>query len=378
MSELQLGLAAIGVLVVLAVIAYNKWQENRLRRKTESAFSTVHEDVLLGEHKTATEPVLDNAAGPFAPASPEWSEQRVEHTLGDAVADVPDDDEIEPEAAAATLPYAPLNEALDCIATLERPTPMSGRDVAGRAANLFDDEVARRAHWEGFDQVAGAWTTVQPDATYAKVRAGFQLATQSGIVSQYQLESFASSTVELALALAADVNVIDTEAAMRRAEQLDRFVADFDVQVGLSVVTQNEGRTIPGTKIRGVAESGGFTLGRDGRYHRYDEHGVELYQLANMEPMPFHAETIRTLTTRGVTLLLNVPRAPGVPTTFRSYIKFARQLTEALDGTLVDDNRQPISERAIEQVGVQLAAIHDAMASGGIPAGTPAAQRLFA
>ncbi len=377
MSELQLGLAAIGVLVVLAVIAYNKWQESRLRRRTESAFATVHEDVLLGSPPAAADPAaVDIAPASAAPA--EWNEPRVEHTLGDAMTDA-GEASAEPEAVIEPpLPHAVLNDALDCIATLACPAPMRGGDVAARAATLFDADVARRVHWEGFDDATGGWGAVLSDAQYAQLRAGFQLATQSGIISQYQLESFASSTVELALALAADVNVIDTEAAMRRAEQLDRFVADFDVQVGLSVVTQNEARTISGTKIRGVAESGGFTLGRDGRYHRHDEHGVELYQLVNMEPMPFHAETIRTLTTRGVTLLLNVPRAPGVPTTFRSYIKFARQLTEALDGTLVDDNRQPIGERAIEQVGIQLAAIHDAMTAGGIPAGSPAARRLFA
>ncbi|MBX6391867.1 MAG: cell division protein ZipA C-terminal FtsZ-binding domain-containing protein, partial [Burkholderiales bacterium] len=173
------------------------------------------------------------------------------------------------------------------------------------------------------------------------------------------------------------VNVIDTESVYQQAVKLEHFLNEFDVQVGLSVVTDG-GRGIPGTKIRGVAESAGFELRKDGRYHRYDESGVELYTLANMEPMPFHLDTLRTLTTRGVTLLLNVPRAPGVPATFRSYIQFARQLAEALDGTIVDDNRQPIGERAIEQVGAQLSAIHEAMAAAGIPAGSPAARRLFA
>src|SRR5690606_31114703 len=125
-----------------------------------------------------------------------------------------------------------------------------------------------------------------------------------------------SATVELALTLSADVNVIDTEAAVRQAVQLNAFCEDFDVQVGLSVVADG-GRAIPGTKIRGVAESAGFVLDRDGRYRRYDEDGLELYALSNMEPMPFHNETLRTLNTRGVTLSLNVPRAPGTPVTFR-------------------------------------------------------------
>ena len=385
MSELQLGLLIIGALVVIAVVAYNKWQENRLRRRTESAFATVHEDVLLGGAKAASYESGGDIAMPapmpaqpapeqYEPAPERFEDTRVEHVLGDIESVEPVTPEVE---AADALPFAVLNEALDCIATLECPSAVTGDRIAARAQPLFDDEVARRVYWEAFDESDNTWGAVQPDQAYTRVRLGFQLATQAGAVSQYQLESFASSSVELALALSADVNVIDTEAAMQQAARLDKFCADFDVQVGLSVVT-DETHTIPGTKIRGVAESAGFILGKDGRYHRYDEDGLELYMLSNMEPMPFHIETIRTLTTRGVTLLLNVPRAPGTPTTFRSYIKFARLLAEALDGTLVDDNRQPIGERAIEQVGTQLSAIHDAMSAGGIPAGSAAARRLFA
>src|SRR5690606_41614565 len=58
-----------------------------------------------------------------------------------------------------------------------------------------------------------------------------------------------SATVELALTLSADVNVIDTEAAVRQAVQLNAFCEDFDVQVGLSVVADG-GRAIPRTKDR--------------------------------------------------------------------------------------------------------------------------------
>ena len=35
MSELQLGLLGIGILVVVGVLAYNKLQERRLRREAE-------------------------------------------------------------------------------------------------------------------------------------------------------------------------------------------------------------------------------------------------------------------------------------------------------------------------------------------------------
>src|SRR5256885_930263 len=51
MSDLQLALIVIGVLLIAAVFAYNKWQEARYRRQADAALSPSQTDVLL--HSTA-------------------------------------------------------------------------------------------------------------------------------------------------------------------------------------------------------------------------------------------------------------------------------------------------------------------------------------
>jgi len=168
----------------------------------------------------------------------------------------------------------------------------------------------------------------------------------------------------------------DIEDAARRATELDRFCADVDVQVGLNVVAGN-GEAFPGTKIRALAESAGMQYGRDGRFHRLSDGGAELYGLANLESMPFHAETMRTLSTQGVTILLDVPRAPPAATTFRAYVEFARQMEHSLGGALVDDNRKPINQAALDSIAMQLEAIHKTMSARGITPGGALALRLF-
>jgi hypothetical protein len=44
---------------------------------------------------------------------------------------------------------------------------------------------------------------------------------------------------------------------------------------------------------------------------------------------------------------------------------------------LVDDNRKPIGQAALEAIGQQLERIHRTMQARGIPAGGPLALRLF-
>ena len=47
MSDLQLSLLVIGVLVVCAVYLYNWLQERRYYRRMQQAFGSAHDDVLL-------------------------------------------------------------------------------------------------------------------------------------------------------------------------------------------------------------------------------------------------------------------------------------------------------------------------------------------
>src|SRR5688572_24693699 len=49
MSELQIGLVAIGALVVAAVLIYNRIQERRAKLDAEKNFRSGHDDVLLDQ-----------------------------------------------------------------------------------------------------------------------------------------------------------------------------------------------------------------------------------------------------------------------------------------------------------------------------------------
>ena len=62
MSDLQIGLAMLGALLVAAVLAFNWWQERQFRKRGEQAFSGRHDDVLLNE--PATQATSSTASAP--------------------------------------------------------------------------------------------------------------------------------------------------------------------------------------------------------------------------------------------------------------------------------------------------------------------------
>lgn len=53
MSELQLGLIALGSIAVVGVLAYNTWQERKHRKLAEQMLAHGHADVLLDQHRDA-------------------------------------------------------------------------------------------------------------------------------------------------------------------------------------------------------------------------------------------------------------------------------------------------------------------------------------
>ena len=68
MSELQIGLLAIGALVVAGVLAYNRIQERGAKRAAETAFRSGHADVLLEGQAPPREPLI-RLPGGTAPAA---------------------------------------------------------------------------------------------------------------------------------------------------------------------------------------------------------------------------------------------------------------------------------------------------------------------
>ena len=53
MSDLQIGLIGLGVLLILLVLSFNWWQDRRVRRKMQSHFPIAEHDPLLGGNSAA-------------------------------------------------------------------------------------------------------------------------------------------------------------------------------------------------------------------------------------------------------------------------------------------------------------------------------------
>jgi len=327
MSELQIGLLAIGALVVAGVLGYNRVQERGAKRAAEQAFRSGHADVLLDvpAAEPASEPVRTSHRAASSPAT----------TASEPDAAVDYIVEFSSDQAAAR---ATINEQWAAIERRHAPRALLGAAPDGKS-----------------------W------------RAGLQLVSRDGTVGEADLIEFRSAVETLAASVGATVAAPEMRAAMDAARALDDFCADADIQVVVHV----QGGPFPGTKIRATAEAGGLTLENDGKFSLRNEDQRLLYTLAARDGAAFTAEGIKDAEPGALTLALDVARTPDTRRSFESMTRLAHQLAAVLGGSMVDDNGNALDERAIAAIAQQLDAVRARLEARGVPPGGPTALRLF-
>src|SRR5438270_12332391 len=212
MTDLQLGLLAIGALAVIAVVLYNRWQERVARRDAEQAFGSGHADVLLGAGRR--EPAL-------APRR---------------------------EAVPAELRRAVPAERIDYVIELTLPKPLAP-PVVHEAWSPTERRFARRA-------------LLAVDGV--QVRAALQLVSRNGVVSDAEVLEFRALVETMAAALAARVAAPEMREALEAARELDRTCAEADIQVALHVVGIGTAPAqFTGRPFQAIARDDGVTLTLD-------------------------------------------------------------------------------------------------------------------
>jgi hypothetical protein len=208
MSELTLGLAAIGMAVVAAVLVYNYTQERRARREAQRVFGSTHADALLDE-VPSTE---IHSAKPSRKAEMRAS-------------DMPDgrlDYVIELEIGRGTL----------SATVVEHWRPVEQR-------------FAHRALIAGADGDGWRRLAVGDVRSLTALRAALQMVSRSGVVGDTELVEFRSEVETLAAALGARVSAPEMRGELDKARTLDALCSETDIQVALHVAGSTVGQGLP-------------------------------------------------------------------------------------------------------------------------------------
>ncbi len=375
MVELQESLVAIGGVIVAGVIAYNKWQEWRAKKSVEQAFSTAHDDVLMGEGHSPhrQEPVLSPFEGPDL--VDEEAEAGALHAPSSSgmrtTPEYPDDDAV---PAARGMVYtstaqrrSPLDPLIDCIIPVMLDAPLRGEKLvqAFQHLHLVGSKPVRVVG----QNEAGHWEPVAVGGVYDELQVGVQMATRSGSLTELEFSELASRLDQMADDLGAQPELPDMPAAIATARELHQMVQEFDAQLSINVRAAAD--AWPVSTLKPALQRQGMELRPDGKLVMPDGEGGLLFS-ASINTNPAND------TSTQITLLLPIALVAPDRGGFKAMTAFSKTLSSRLSGTVVDDEGQPLPDATLAAIAEQVGDFYRAMDDAGLPAGSPLAQRLFA
>ena len=390
MSDLQLSLIIIGIIVIVGVVTFNWLQQQRYRRKVQAAFNDEHNDVLLDTDNSEDfhpriEPKFNKnfiSDGQFnslmqTDLSTSPSEMKKVSSIPSSSGNI--SSHTSTNSSITPQPELDYDSNTNYIVNIKSESAIPNAKITQLLQRKF--EFGKPVCWLGQRLKSDSWEEITIETNtdtegYVHIKGYLQLADRAGPISEVNLSKFRDLVQDFASQMHAVADCPDIVTTYEKAVMLDKFCAEVDVMIGINIINKDDGAFV-GTKIRALAEASGFKLESDGVFKYRDDTYNLLFTLSNYEPVPFLPENMKSLTTHGITFLLDVPRVTHGEKVFDQMSHLAKIFSNTLGGIMVDDNRVPLSDSGLQKSKQQLIEIQTLMKNKHINAGSPNALRLF-
>lgn len=412
----------LGLAVILAVIAYNMYQENQYRKQVREQFGHSDKDALLNSKTShvrdgkesggkglfvkkankAQEAALRNLqeqdeifAAKAKLAKPSAIKTDVELAIEDDFTDEPVqhtviglNNEITTQAASdepVNLPSAanqPL-VSLDELSQVELPWFDPRFDYLAYIALSEAQELhalPRLSNRHRF-QIIGCTMDDRfqvaepiPSVYYQGFVVGLQAVSRNGLATQEELQQFNQQVDTFAQLMGGKVLHTDLAAFTEVAEALDTFCARVDQTIAIHLVSHSN---ISGVELRASVENLGFVLGEDGAFHYTGQTGSPMFAIHSLTGDAFTNALLDNQSYKGFSMLLDIPHAPAGEKTFDLFMDLAVRLSGQLGLDLVNDKMEEVSTQWLKDIRNYVLARQEEMVKVGIKPGSKQALRLF-
>jgi FtsZ-interacting cell division protein ZipA len=425
MSNLQIGLAIAGGVVLAAVVAHSTWtsRKNKPRQADPVVQDTLIESANLPptNFETLQEPTFDTTLSYSTPSADTPSADPPQKSLShDPVNDMAlammqeatKHAQREPNAAdlariaadkakaaerAAEEKRKQTNEAainiaapdlipvekrpsldalIDVIAAIEIDHPISGE------ATIASMPPTRRVGnklfiLEGLHTETGLWEQPRNGQRYSAFQAGVQLANRMGALNEIEFSEFVLKIQHFSDAINGAPEFPDMLDEVARARELDSFASAHDAQLSFTIKAVKTAWS-PGYVQQNAARLGFVAGVIPGRM-------VVPAPVVGLPPilgLTFDAQAAMSEDPAQsaiweLTLSLDVPQVDRQEEPFARMVHTADELARVMDGAVTDDNGQALSQAAIASISKDLQALYDTLDARDLSAGSVQARRLF-
>ncbi len=376
MSNLQLGLAIAGGLVLAAVVAHGAWTSRK-----NAPLQAQPEDDPAGPKTGAGG--IDFAADPHASGGGGPSQEgHASHPGGVGAIDPVFDAGLEPPfgtssfARVAILKKPMLDALIDVIAPIALDAPVSG-DAALAAMPATRRVGSKPFAIEGFNVASQQWELPVAGQRYNALQAGVQLANRSGALNDIEYSEFVIKTQAFADAVNGAPEFPEMRDEVSRARELDSFAGGHDGQLSFTLRARHAAWS-PGFVAQHASRLGFVAGAMPGRMVLpASTPGMPPVLGLGFDAQAAMAEDPAQSAIREITLSLDVPQVERSERPFVRMRESANALAQAMDGVVTDDNGAALPSDAMDVIGSELEQLYDTLDARDLSAGSLLARRLF-
>jgi hypothetical protein len=344
MSNLQIGLAVAGGIVLAAVVAHGAWTSRK--NLPRQALPEVDQNEFQDTDK----------------------EPRLEGELPASHFQLP---------GLAKRPV--LDSLIDVIATiaLDASTPMASGEAAMAAMPATRRAGSKPFSVEGYNLASQVWESPVAGQRYGGFQCGVQLANRTGALNEIEYSEFVVKTQAFADTINGTPEFPEMIDEVARARELDQFASAHDAQLGFTIRARNASWS-PGYVQQNAARLG-FVVGAiPGRLVLPASiEGLPPVLVLGFDSQAALAEDPAQSAIREVSLHLDVAQVDRAEQAFERMRHAADALAHTMDGVVTDDNGQPLVAANLDVIGAELEALYNTLDQRDLAAGSPLARRLF-
>jgi hypothetical protein len=345
MSQLQLGLGALGGVVLLAMLGYYLWLARKNRPRQPDVMST-------------------NAGEPFDR----------EPTLD---AEALDGASEEDPGFAIPLPEKKpgLDGLIDVIAPIALEAPVSG-DAVLAALPPTRRVGSKPFAVEGLNAATQRWESSQLGQRYSQLQAGLQLANRAGALNDIEFSEFVMKVQNFCDVMNGTPDFPEMRREVARARELDQFASDHDAQIGF-VLRAKRSAWSPSYMQQMAARLGFVPGSMAGRMVLPGGAGPVPVLSLNFDTQAALADDLSQSALRELSLALDVPQVERSERPFARMCEVALALAKEMDGVVTDDDSVPLPPEAMEVIASELEQLYNTLDQRELSAGSALARRLF-
>lgn len=349
-SNLQVGLAIAGGLVLAAVVAHGAWT-SRKNKPRQAEPDPVRQDPIGDQdaQRSFGEPEMSGETdarsdGPML--LPVVERQAQIDGLIDVVVPVAIDELISGDAVLSVMPAT--------------------RRVGSKPLSV-----------EGRNNLSQQWEPPQAGQRYGALQFALQLANRAGSLNDIEYSEFVHKVQAMCDALGGTPSFPEMRDEVARAKELDAFASEHDAQLGMRLRALYAAWS-PGYIQQHAARLGfvpGVIPGR--MVLPASTAGLPPVLVLAFDTQAALAEDLSQTALRDLSLSLDVAQVSRHEQAFERMREVAQSLAKAMEGQVTDDLGQPLSEEAMDQISLDLQDLYNTLDARELSAGSVLARRLF-